>query len=221
MAKDILDQLKKGKVVRGWLGVMIQAITQDLKNELNLKDDKGALVSDVTKGGPAEKAGFKRDDVIVGFDGKEINESSELPFIVSSTEVGKKVDVDVLRDGKKMTLQAKLGELPEEEESAVETRETPAGPSLGLSVQELTPELARRYGITEAEGLVIVRVDTNSAAYESGLSAGDVILEVGREPMKDLDQFNRKIRGYKEGDTILFLVKREGSTFYVTLKVWK
>jgi serine protease Do len=220
-AKDLLPQLKKGKVVRAWLGVIIQSITQDLKDALNLKDIKGALVADVIKDGPAEKAGFKRGDVIVAFDGKEIKESNDLPLIVSTTPVGEKVHVDILRDGKKMTLQAKLGELPEEEELAIAGRETPSGPSLGMSVQELNPELARRYGITDTEGLIIVRVDANSAAYEANLRVGDVIIEVDKEPMKDIGQYNRKIERYKAGDTILFLVKREGSTLYLTLKVWE
>ncbi|HJX34516.1 MAG TPA: PDZ domain-containing protein, partial [Desulfatiglandales bacterium] len=219
--KDLLPQLKKGKVVRAWLGVIIQSITQDLKDALNLKDIKGALVSDVTEDGPAEKAGFKRGDVIIAFDGKDISESNDLPNIVSKMPVGKKVDVDILRDGKKMTLQAKLGELPEEEEPAIAGRETLSGLSLGMSVQELTPELARRYGVSDTSGLIIVQVDSNSAAYEARLRAGDVIIEVDREQMKDLKQFNRKIERYKAGDIILFVVKREGSTLYLTLKVWK
>ena len=221
MAKDLLPQLKKGKVVRAWLGVIIQSITQDLKDKLNLKDIKGALVSDVTEDGPAEKAGFKRSDVIVGFDGKEINESNDLPYIVSSTPVGKKVDVEILREGKKMTLQAKLGELPEEKEPTVANRETPSGPSLGMSVEELTPELARRYGVSDTSGLIIVQVDSNSPASEAGLKAGDIILEVDKDRIKDIKQYNRKIEGYKAGDTILFLIKSEGSTAYRTLKVWK
>jgi serine protease Do len=221
MAKDLLPQLKKGKVVRAWLGVIIQAVTQDLKDALNLKDIKGALVSDVTEDGPAEKAGFKRGDVIVAFDGKEINESNDLPYIVSSTPVGKNVAVEILRDGKKMTLQAKLGELPEEEESKVQSQENEAGPSLGMSVQELTPELARRYGVSDTSGLIIVQVDSNSPASEAGLSAGDIILEVDKDRIKDIKQYNRKIEGYKSGDTILFLIKSEGSTSYRTLKVWK
>jgi len=200
---------------------MIQSITQDLKDALNLKNIKGALVADVTKDGPAEKAGFKRGDVIVAFDGKEINESNDLPLIVSTTPVGKKVDVDILRDGKNMTLQAKLGELPEEEEPAIAGRGTPSGPSLGMTVQELNPELARRYGISDTSGLIITQVMSNSAAEEAGLRSGDIIIEVDREQMKDIKQFNRKTERYKAGDKILFLVKREGSTLYLTLKVWE
>jgi serine protease Do len=221
MARDLLPQLKKGKVVRAWLGVMIQAITSDLKNAFDLKDDKGALVADVVTGGPAEKAGFKRGDVIMSFDGKDIDESSELPYMVSSTPVGKTVDVEVLRSGKKQTIKVKLGELPQDEETILASRAPSSPTSLGLYVQELTPELASRYNITSSEGVVIFRVDINSPASEAGLRSGDVILEIDREPIGDTGQFNRKIKDYKEGDTILFLVERSGSTLYLTIKVWE
>jgi serine protease Do len=222
MARDLLPQLKKGKVVRAWLGVMIQPITTDLKNALDLKDDKGALVADVLTGGPAEEAGFKRGDVIVSFDGKDINESSELPYIVSSTPVGKTIDVEVLRAGRKQTIKVELGELPEEEGYVVASREPSSGPSsLGLYVQELTPEIARRYGLSDTSGIIVTRVERNSAASEAGFRTGDIILEVDQEQIEDIGHFNRKIQGYKADDTILFLVKRKDSTFYITLNVWE
>ncbi len=222
MARDLLPQLKKGKVIRAWLGVMIQAISTDLRDALDLKDDKGALVADVVTGGPAEKAGFKRGDVIVSFDGKNINESSELPYIVSSTPVGKIVDVEILRAGAKQTIQVELGELPQDGETTLASRAPSSSPaSLGLYVQELTPDLASRYNITSSEGVLIFRVDVNSPASEAGLKSGDVILEIDRERIKDIGHFNRKIEGYKKGDTILLLVERSGSTLYLTLKVWE
>jgi len=218
MAKDLLPQLKKGKVVRGWLGVMIQEISPELKDKLDLKDEKGALVADVTKGGPAEKAGMKRGDVIVSFDGKEIRSSKELPYIVSSTPVGKTVSVEVMRKGVKKTLQVKLGELKEEKEASAMEK---AKPKLGLTVEEITPEVARNYGLSETSGLVITQVEGNSPAEEAGLKSGDIILEIDQEPVKDVAQFNEKIEKYKEGDTILFLIKRQEATLYLTLKVWK
>jgi serine protease Do len=222
MAKDLLPQLKKGKVVRAWMGVLIQKITSDLKNAFKLKDDKGALISDVVPEGPAEKAGFKRGDIILSFDGKDIEESNDLPYIVSLTPVGKTVDVGILRDGRKQTIKIELGELPEEEESIMGSREpSTSTSSLGLYIQDLTPELARRYGLSDTSGLIVVQVDSNSSAYEAGIRSGDLILEVDREQMEDVGQFNRKIEGYKKGDKILFLVKRQGSTIYVTLEVWE
>jgi serine protease Do len=216
MAKDLLPQLKKGKVVRGWLGVMIQKITPDLKEKLGLKDEKGALVADVTAGGPAEEAGIKRGDVIVSYDGEEIKEMHDLPYIVASTPVGKKVTVEIIQKGKKKSLQVKTGELKEEDESPVVSE---ASPNLGLMVKEVTPELARNFGLSETGGLVVVQVESHSPAGEAGMRPGDIILEVDQISMKDLAQFNRKIEKYKAGDTILFLLNRSGTTLYLTIKV--
>ncbi len=216
MAKDLLPQLKKGKVVRGWLGVMIQKITPDLKEKLDLKDEKGALVADVPPGGPADKAGIKRGDVIVSFDGEDIKEMHDLPYIVASTPVGKKVTLELIRKGKKKSLQVKTGELKEEDESPVVSE---VSPNLGLMVKVVTPELARNFGLSETSGLVVVQVESNSPAGEAGMRPGDIILEVDQVSMKDLEQFNRKIEKYEEGDTILFLLNRSGTTLYLTIKV--
>lgn len=216
MAKDLLPQLKKGKVVRGWLGVMIQEITPDLKDKLNLKDENGALVADVTKGGPADKAGIKRGDVIVSFDGREIKEMKDLPYIVASTPVGKVVSVEVIRKGKREGLRVKIGEL-EDEKRPEEEREP--RPELGLTVEELTPQLARNLGLSETSGLVVVRIENDSPAEEAGIRPGDIIMEIDQAPVKDLEEFYRKIKSYKKGDTILLLIKRGGATLYLTLKV--
>jgi serine protease Do len=115
MARDLIPQLRKGKVVRGWLGVMIQKITPELEEKLGLKGDQGALVADVTAGGPAEKAGIKRGDVIVSFDGKAVEEMNDLPYIVATTPVGKKVEVEIIRDGKKKQLEVEVGERAQRE----------------------------------------------------------------------------------------------------------
>ena len=137
MAKDLLPQLKKGKVVRGWLGVMIQKITTELKDKLKLDEKTGALVADVTDGGPAEKAGLKRGDVIIEFDGNEVEESDDLPYMVASTPVGKKVDVKVVRKGKETTIEVEIGEMAEDE-VAKASGETKF--ELGLSVENITAE---------------------------------------------------------------------------------
>ncbi len=218
MAKDLLPQLKKGKVVRGWLGVVIQKITPELKEALDLKDEKGALVADVVSGGPAEKAGIKRGDVILSFDGKDIQEMNDLPYIVASTPVGKMVTVEVVRKGQAKTFQVEVGELKEEGEAPVVSE---AKPSLGLTLKEITPELARDLRLSETTGLVVMQVEANSPAAEAGLAPGDIILEVDQEPVKSLEKFNEKIASYKTGDTLLFLVNRRGSTLYITLKIWE
>ena len=217
MAKDLLPQLKKGKVVRGWLGVMIQSINSALMEKLDLKDQKGALVADIMKGGPAEKAGIKRGDVIVSFDGKEIKEMNELPYMVASTPVGKKVIVEVIRKGKKKSIEVEIGEIKEEKEGAPTERESK--PTLGMTVEEITPELVRELDLTETQGVVVVQVDAGSQAMEAGIRPGDVILEVDQEAVSDLKGFEDKIDDYKEGDTVLFLINRKGTTLYVTIKI--
>ena len=218
MAKDLLPQLKKGKVVRGWLGVLIQKITPELKDKLDLKDEKGALVADVVSDGPAEKAGLKRGDVIVSFDGEEIEEMNQLPYVVASTPVGKTVTVELIRKGKKMALQVEVGELKEETEPPVVAE---AEPNLGLTLKEITPELASNYRLSETSGLVVVQVEANSPGAEAGVTPGDIILEVDQESVKSLAQFNKKMGSYTAGDTVLLLINRRGSTLYITLKIWE
>lgn len=215
MVKALLPQLKKGKVVRGWLGVMIQRVTEGLKDKLHLKSKKGALVADVTPGGPADKAGIKRGDVIISFDGKEVKEMRDLPYMVAITPVGKIVTVEVVRNGKTEDFRVKIGELKGKKAEAA----SKAVPDLGMTVQELTPELAKNLGVSETSGLVVTQVEQNSPASDAGIQPGDVILQVDQIPMKSLDQFRQKIKKYKAGDTILFLIKRQGSTLYLTLKV--
>jgi len=217
MAKNLLPQLKTGKVVRGWLGVMIQKITPDLKDKLKLKEEKGALVSDVTAGGPADKAGIQRGDVIVSFDGKEIKDSSELPYRVASTPVGKVVPVEIMRKGQKKTVQVAIGELKEEKQPS-EVGEAKQGSIFGMRVDSLTPEIARNLGLSETSGVIVAEVAAGGPAAEAGVQPGDIIIEVDQEAVKDLKQFNQKVQGYKTGDTILFLIKRQGATLFLTLK---
>jgi len=218
MAKQILAQLKEGKVVRGWLGVMIQKITPELKNKLDLKNLKGALVADVTSGGPAEKAGIHRGDVIVSFDRKKIDEMKDLPYIVASTPIGNTVPVAVIRKGHERVFEVTIGELKEDKKRIEET-ETTAKQRFGMRVEKLTAQLAKDLGLSETEGLVIVQVDGGSPAAEAGLRPGDIILELDQSPVEDPADFLEKIKRYQEGDTILFLIKRGDSTLYVTLKV--
>ncbi len=216
MAKDLLPQLKTGKVTRGWLGVIVQKITPELKEKLKLGEEKGALVADVTPGAPADKGGIKRGDVIVAFDGREIKDTGDLPYVVASTPVGKNVSVDVIRKGQRRSIQVKIGELKEQKEDQdfPEPR-----PSLGMTLEEITPEMAKKHGLSELSGLMVVQVAEGSPAYEAGIRQGDVILEIDQEPVKDLDSFEKRTGQYEKGDTALLLVKRRGATVYMTLKI--
>ena len=216
MVKDLLPQLKMGKVIRGWIGVMTQKVTPELKYKLDLPDEKGALVSDVVPRGPADESGIKRGDVIVAFDGKPIRESRELPYIVASTSVGKTVFVEILRNREKMRAEVRISEL----KTAEEDQQLPKGNAVfGMTLQEVTPELSQQYELAETSGLIIVEVENNSPAAEADLRSGDIILEVDRTPVKSIAAFSRKISQYKKGDTILFLINRDGSTLFLTLTI--
>jgi len=216
MAKTLLPQLKKGKVIRGWLGVMIQTITPELKDKLGLENENGALVADVSPGGPADKAGIERGDVIVSFDGKDVKEMKDLPYMVAETPVGKRVQVDVIRKGEKKSVSVEIGQLEEGKESQAVTQ---AEPNLGMTVEEITPEIAKRFNLSDSTGLVVVEVEGNSPAEEAGLRAGDMILEIDQVAVKTLEEYQKKIQDYKKGDTVLVLIKRGGATLYLTMKI--
>jgi serine protease Do len=216
-AKELISQLKdKGKVTRGWLGVMIQKVTPDLAKSFNLKDEAGALVGDVTPGSPAEKAGIKPGDIIIEFDGKAIKEMNELPRLVAAVPVGKTVEVKALREGKSQTFKVQVQELDE--------KQVAAGPSqgkesMGLSVREFTPELARRFRMDYEPGILVVQVQEGSPADEAGIQEGDVIKEVNRKSVKDLKSYQNLISSIKKGGNILFRIKRGGMNLFVSLRM--
>ena len=218
LAKEIVPQLKdKGRVTRGWLGVMIQKVTPDIAESLGLEESKGALVADVVKDGPAEAAGLKQGDVIVEFDGKPVADSAELPLLVARTPVGKSVPLVIIRDKKRENVTVTISELKEEEELA----QGPGGTSedLGLAVQTLTPELAENLGLERGvKGVVVTQVDPSGPGGDAGLRRGDVILEVNRAPVKDVAAYTKALRGAGKGKSILFLVRRGDNTIFLAVK---
>jgi serine protease Do len=217
MARDLLPQLRQGRVIRGWLGVIIQAITPELKEKLNLKDTNGALISDVASGGPADEAGIRRGDVILSFDGKDIKKSSDLPYIVAATAVGKMVTVEAMRRGARKKFQVKVQELKDEKETLAVTEQKT--PRLGMVLEEVTPALARKFNLAETGGLVVVDIEDGSAAALAGLRPADIILEVDNDRVKTVADFAGKLRQYKKGDTLLLLINREGNTVFLTLTI--
>jgi serine protease Do len=215
LAKEILPQLEKGKVIRGWLGVSIQDVTAELAKSFNLKDTKGALVADVVKDSPAQKAGIERGDIIVSFDGKTIASAHELSRTVAGTAPNTKAKVEVIRSGKRQALTVQVGTMPGEAEE--ETKVVAA--ELGLSVQTLTPELAEQFEWPrEEKGVLITGVEPGSAAEDGGLRRGDLIKEMDHKPVLTLDDYRRQLKKAKQGESILFLVKRGNQTFFVTVK---
>jgi serine protease Do len=218
MAREIAPQLqKRGHVTRGLLGVTIQDVTPELAKSLGLGTAGGALVSQVMPDESAERAGIKQGDVIVAYDGKKIETSKELPHIVAATPIGKEVAVKVVRDGKELTLKAKIGEMEEEKTVGMKN---PDQPALGVSVQNLTPQIARELGVKQTVGVIVSRVETGSPAEEAGIQTGDVILSVNRNHVKNVGEFSREVGKAKQGDGLLLLVQRgQGALFIaVTLK---
>lgn len=223
MAKVIMDQLiKTGKVTRGWLGVYIQPVTPELQKQFGLKSERGALVADVTAGGPAEKAGLVRGDVIIEFRGKEIKDVNQLRMTVAETPVGTEAPVVFIRDGKEKKTTVKVGELPSETALAGRQGEGAFSAETGFDVAPLTPDIRRELGLKDNQGgVVVTAVKQASDAYQKGLRKGDVIIEVNRKPVSDLASFNAAMSGLGKGDQVLLLVITEGHTRYVSFAIGK
>jgi serine protease Do len=217
LAKGVLPQLRaSGKVSRGWLGVMIQPVTEQVATSLELDSQSGALVADLDPNGPAAKAGVKRYDVIVEFDGKPVREMDELPKLVAAAPVGKKAQIKVIRKGAEQRLAVQLGELEAEPTLAsAEEPESRTG-AYGLQVQALTPQIAEQLQLDAAEGVLVSAVEPESPAEEAGLRRGDVILEVNRERVADVAEFRDALGKSDKG--ALLLVSRGGTEIIVALE---
>ncbi len=222
LVKEELPQLKSaGKVVRGWLGVYIQNMTPEVAESLGLADTHGALVARVLDDGPAKAAGVKRGDVIVSFDNQQIGDSRELPLMVGRTELGHKGTLKVIRDKQTIELPVTITESHETELAAAENPQRPEAGALspfGLRVKDLSPDLAKELGIEVPGGVVISSVQPGSRADEAGLRPRDVILEVNRATVKDVDSYQSAIKTGAKGKIVLLLVKRGDNTIYVALK---
>jgi len=217
MAKSIISQLKEsGKVTRGWIGVSIQTVTPDIAKAFGLKEATGALVGDVITGGPADSAGITRGDIIISFDGKRVKDMSDLPRIVAETPVGKDVDITIIRDGKEMNIKVKIEEMTEEKLAyQMQKREE----KLGMTVDDITPQLAHKLNIKDKAGVVVIDIEPNSLADDAGMEAGDIIKEVNRNPIKNIKDYQRIMDNIGKDSSILFLVKRGQQTFYVSVKL--
>ncbi|MEC7640624.1 MAG: DegQ family serine endoprotease [Nitrospinota bacterium] len=214
LAKGIIrDLLEKGKVTRGWLGVMVQKVTPDLKESFGLEQSEGALVGNVMPHSPAAVGGVKSGDVIIKFDHHDIKEMDELPKVVAGTTPGKTVEVEVIRDGKNRTLNITITVLKGEGKKVASL-----GESMGLQVQDITPELAQSLNLEQKYGVLVTNVTPGEPAGEAGLRRGDVISEVDRKTVHDAQEFNRFISHAKQ-KTVLLLILRGGSSLFVAVKL--
>lgn len=227
MAKAVMDQLlKNGKVSRGMLGVTIQSIDADLASSLNLPAARGVIVTGVTAGGPAERAGIKRGDVVTAINNQPVIDNNSLRNHVASMKPGSTATVTVMRNGRDQNLQVALAELPDRPRADTDSEESGSngnGPGVnnqkfGLTLQPLTADNASRYGLdTGDQGLFVTRVDPNGSAASAGIKQGDLIQEVNRQPVRTFAEFSSAIQ--QSGNRpALVLVKRRNNVIYVTLR---
>lgn len=219
MAKAVLEQLKShGRVTRGWLGVRIQSVTQELTKVLGLKKRHGALIAHVETNSPAHTAGIRTGDVIVRFDGHPVGHMNELPAIVAATPIGKKVPITIIRAGKSLVLHTVIAEL-EEKDTEVKTNKSKTS-FFGATIRALTPTLREQLHLDHAvHGVVITNIEQGSNAAISGLQVGDVISEINRQPLNNVADFRQAVHNVKPGETLLVLLLRNGDPLYLAVQV--
>jgi len=218
LARTVMNQLlKNGKVVRGYLGVMIQPVSPEIAKAFNLPDARGALVGEVTPDGPAARAGLAQGDVITELNGARVDDSRELRLKISQLAPGSAIRLNLLRDGSPREVSVTLGELPNEKEAATDGK--PESDSLaGLSVENLTPQIARQLELqSNASGVVVTDIQDGSRADDAGLRSGDVIQQVNRRPVNNVAEFERAMK-QNIGKSALLLVNRKGHTSYVVIE---
>jgi serine protease Do len=220
VAKEILPQLRsRGKVVRGWLGIQIQAITDDMARTYRMKDNKGALISDVTADSPAEKAGLKADDVVVGVDNRAIEDNGDLSRYIASKSPGTVVNLRVLRGSAEQTIAVTLGTFPEETADADE--DSGARGQLGMTLRNLTPDMAERLELPRvSKGVVVTGIEAGEAAEEAGLARGDVIVSVNGGAVASVGDFEREIDRARPDGVARLRVRRQGGGYsFLVLKL--
>jgi serine protease Do len=218
MARNVMDQLKAhGRVVRGWLGVEIQEVTPDLAQSFGLPKPEGALVASADKDGPAGKGGIERGDIVLSFNGHPVTDEHELPALVAQTPINQKVPVEVVRNGKHMTLEVTIGERKEPQVASAKA-ETPGG-NWGMQVGDITPEIAQRFHLEGTKGVVVQKVAPDSPSAEAGLQPGDVVLEINHDKVAAVSDFVAKAKqAQTDKKPALLLVQRGGATLYTVIK---
>jgi serine protease Do len=218
MTKQVIQQLlARGKVVRGWLGVGIQPVTAELGTKFGVNEGEGVLVNEVFENDPAARAGMKPGDIITKLDGKTVDTPDLLSRLIAGLEPGATTHIEVVRDGKRQILSVALSE---KRESAVVASVPPSRSDvkLGIDVQDLSVELAEKFKLKDAKGVLIAKVDQGSIAQAEGLREGDLIKEVNRSEVSSVGEFTAAVTRVKRGETILLRVLRESRAFYVVLK---
>jgi serine protease Do len=216
MANQILPDLKtKGKVVRGWLGVSIQDITEDIAKSLKLKTQEGVLIADVFKGDPADKAGLQTGDIIVALNGKTVKDTHELLMIVAGIKVGETVKVTIMRNATEKVFKVRIAERPEREQLAKREK---SGEFFGMTVQEITPEIADHLKLPDTKGVIVSEVQQGGPADQAGIQPGDIILQVNRNKIQSLKEYTREMSKTDEEESVLLSIRRKDAKFFVVIR---
>ena len=218
LAKKVADHLRKnGKVVRGWLGIRAQDVSPQLASSLGIvRGGEMAVVTEVTEGSPAAEAGIKTGDIVVAFNGKPVPRSHDFPSVIADTPPGQKVTLKIIREKKEQTVAVKIGELPDESDASQQIEAKDA--EIGLRVQRITPEAARRLGMNSTKGVIVVEVQPGSPADQVGVEPADVIREVNQRPVNNVKDFQLALRQGRRGDRILLLVQRGDNAVFFAVK---
>jgi serine protease Do len=222
MAISIKDQLiKTGKVIRGFLGIFIQDNNKDLAESFGITQDKGIIVSDVTKDSPADKSEIKQGDIILKLNDKPVESVSEFRNTISLTEPGKKVKLEIFRDGQTLEKEVEVGTLPDNIDEAQQRpqQKEDMSSTVGLTVQELTPDLAQRFGYIPGEGVVVSNVEYGSPAENAGIKVGALITSIDKKPVKTVAEFTKELNAaLSKKKSAVLAVKSEGHSRFVVLK---
>ncbi|MBF0446082.1 MAG: DegQ family serine endoprotease [Magnetococcales bacterium] len=221
MVKSVIKQLKEsGRVTRGWLGVRIQTVTPELAKALGMKRKYGALVASVEPNSPAEKSGVLAGDVIIRFDGSEVHRMKELPAVVAKIPVGRSVPMEVFRDGKRKTIMVEVAELEEAVKSEKSEKHRDKIATLGMTVQPLTPALIDQLNVPEkTAGVVVSEVTKDGVSFDAGIRPGDVIVQIDRKPMLNLEDFDKATKDRPAGSSLLILLLRAGDPHFMAIQI--
>jgi serine protease Do len=221
MAKDIIDQLKKtGEVTRGWLGVGIQDLDQELKEYYDV--DQGVLVTQVFPGDPADKAGIKPQDVILSVDGKSVDSARELSKAVAELTVGETVEIKINRKGEVQSIEVEIAKRDESRIASTMEGEPydRSSDELGIEVSDITPNIAERFNLPNRDGVIVVNVRSGSNAGKAGIQQGDIIKEVNHQAVNSVADYEAILSDIEDGDVIQFYIKR-AQRGYIVIKMTK
>jgi len=217
MANSILPDLKsKGKVTRGWMGISVQDISEEIAKNLKLKDKSGALISEVFKGDPADKAGLQPGDVVIEVNGTKIKDTHQLLIVIAGFHVGERVNVKVVRDNQEKVFQVTVTERKDKPEVAME--QGGKKEEFGMTVQDITPQIARQLNIPKSTGVIVTDVEEGSPADDVGIQPRDIILQINKTNIHSVKEYQKEISKQSAKNSIMLLIKRGKSTFFVAVR---